>query len=95
MTDFILDENNDIIVENSSFKTGDSFQQEVKLIMQGPPGSFRENGYLGMDLLSSIDDDEASYIISELKKMLRLDGKKLNYINTDNDVIQIDVDYAD
>jgi hypothetical protein len=94
MEDFILDDNNDMIVENGSFKTDNSLKQETKLIIQGAPGHFRENGYLGLDLLNSLDDENID-IVPELKKMLKLDGKKLNKINFKGDIIQIDADYAD
>lgn len=94
MTDFVLDENNDIIAENGNFLFGDSLKQEVKLIIQGSPGHFRENGYLGLDLLNNLDDENIN-IIPELKKMLKLDGKKLSRINTVNDLIQIDAEYED
>lgn len=90
--DFLL-ENNDIKDIDGDFVTGDSLSQEVRSIMIVPPGQFRENGYLGMNLVNLIDDDESVDIKAEIKKMLKLDGKKLKTYTIVNDKIQLDAEY--
>ena len=93
MKDIMLDENNDLIISNGDFVLSESLLQETKLIMQTAPGHWRYNPILGLDMERFIND-EASYdeIKAELKKQLKLDGKRLKEFQVVGDQIKINVE---
>lgn len=93
MNDIILGTDDDLVFENGNFKVGSSLYQDTKAILSNPPGSFRLNGLLGIDLANEIDDDLGIDFKAEFKKQLKLDGKKLKTFDIVNDKLQIDVEY--
>ena len=93
MNDILLDNGNDLDFENGDFRIGDAVYQETKAILENPPGSFKLNGYLGIDLLNELNDDNGLLIKAELKKQLKLDGKRLKSFRIINGIIQADVEY--
>lgn len=92
MQDILLDEEGDIIIENGDFKIGESTYQEVKSLLETPPGGLRENGYFGIDLANEIDEDGSINFKAELKKQLKLDNKKLKTYSTNGNKLSIDVE---
>jgi hypothetical protein len=91
MVDLKFDD--DIVIEIGDFKQVDSINQEVEAIMRTPHGCFRNDGYLGIDLLSELMDDNIINIKRQLIMMLKRDMKRLNTFNiTTNGKIQIDVE---
>jgi hypothetical protein len=92
MKDILLDSDNDLSFENGDFKIGDSTYQEVKAILENPPGTFKLNGLLGMDLANELDEDGGINFRAELKKQLKLDGKKLKKFIIENGELQLDVE---
>ncbi|PCI11862.1 MAG: hypothetical protein COB73_00725 [Flavobacteriaceae bacterium] len=79
MTDFLLDTNDDILIANGDFKTGDSLDQEVGLIIRTNPGEWKEDPIMGAGLIrkikANVKDEEIEQII---RIQLARDGKNYN-----------------
>ena len=67
--------------------------QETKLIMQTAAGQWRYNPILGLDMERFVND-ETNYdeIKVELKRQLKLDGKRLKTFEIIGDQIKINVE---
>jgi hypothetical protein len=94
MIDILLTADGDLWIENGDFKTGDSTQQEVRLLLISSPGMLRENGYAGMDLPRFLDDETgvSDEFKAEFKKQLKLDKKELKGFDEINGKTYIDVE---
>ncbi len=91
MEDILLDENKDLKIENGDFAFGDSFEQDVEIIMSLTKGDLKSDAVLGVDLIKNINSN-----ISEtgLKQKIRLnlqrDNKKVGKISVENGTINIE-----
>ena len=91
MEDILLDENKDLKIENGDFAFGDSFEQDVEIIMSLTKGDLKSDAVLGVDLIKNINSN-----ISEtgLKQKIRLnlqrDNKKVGKIAVENGTINIE-----
>lgn len=92
MQDLILDTDNDLVIDNSDFKQAESTGQDVKQLLMIAPGTLRESGYSGIDLINELDEDVPINIKAELKKQLKLDNKKLTTYTISGDKLNIEVD---
>lgn len=55
MMDFLLDDNDDMIIANGDFQTGDSFDQEVGIIIRLNQGEMKSDPVLGPNLVRMIN----------------------------------------
>jgi len=91
MNDILLDNDNDLKIINCDFSVGNSFEQEVKIILSIVKGELKSDPVLGVDLIKNINS-----FISEigLKQKIRLnlqrDNKKTGKISIDNGIINIE-----
>ncbi|MBV7268366.1 hypothetical protein [Winogradskyella luteola] len=80
-TDFLLDENDDIIIANGDLLIGESLTQEVSLILRVNQGEFKNDPLIGANLIQLVKTNVSN---SELKKRVKLhlqrDGKDYNQI---------------
>ena len=76
MTDFLLDDNDDMIIVNGDFQTGDSFDQEVGIIVRLNQGEMKSDPVLGPNLVRMINASmNAERIKSTMKLNLARDAK--------------------
>ena len=55
MMDFLLDDNDDMIIANGDFQTGDSIDQEVGIIIRLNQGEMKSDPVLGPNLVRMIN----------------------------------------
>jgi hypothetical protein len=91
MQDLSLDITNDLLIENSDLKLIDATAQDVKQLLVISPGTLRESGYSGIDLINELDEDGSINFKTELKKQLKLDNKKLNRYNASGNNLSVEV----
>ncbi len=76
--DILLNENRDIQIENGDLVIGDSFQQEVGLIVQSNQGEWKSEPLIGANLIELINSEASeSEYKSKIKQALKLDNKEL------------------
>lgn len=83
VNDILLDENLDIIFENGDIKTGPSTNQHQKLLLISEKGQWRMHPFVGVGLLSAINDDEQGSLNAEIRKQFELDGMFCKHIKID------------
>lgn len=76
MNDILLDENDDLLIVNGDFVIGESFDQEVGIILRMCPGELKEDPVLGPQLIRLINSNTSELEIKQLVKLhLARDGK--------------------
>lgn len=76
--DILLDENRDIQIKNGDLVIGDSFQQEVGLIVQSNQGEWKNEPLIGANLIELMNSEASeSEYKSKIKQALKLDNKEL------------------
>ncbi|MBN1250692.1 MAG: hypothetical protein JXA16_01055 [Bacteroidales bacterium] len=89
MIDILLDENKDLTINNGDIKIGESINQEVELIFLVAPGQLREDGFIGVDIINELLNENV-YVRPLIKKMLKRDNKELKSFNILNNNILIE-----
>ena len=91
MKDILLDKNNDLLIKNGDFAVGDSFEQDVKIILSLTKGELKSDPVLGVDLIKNVNSQISE---TELKQKIRLnlerDNKKVGKISLENGTINIE-----
>lgn len=76
MTDILLDETDDLIVENGDFKVGESLTQDVGLILRLNQGGLKSDPLLGANVIRMINSDvDNEELQTKIKLHLQRDGK--------------------
>jgi hypothetical protein len=69
MTDFLLDTNDDLRIENGDFVIGNSLDQEVGMILKTNPGEWKEDPIMGAGLIRKL---KGNIIDQEIEQIIRL-----------------------
>lgn len=81
MTDLMLDNTDDLIIQNGDFKTGESTIQEVGIILRLTKGELKSDPLLGTDLIQLKKTKIKRFDIeSRARIALGRDGKDFNEI---------------
>lgn len=94
MTDFLLDENNDLVIKNGDILIGDSTLQNQNLIIQSQKGEFKNVPEIGVGILSEINNENKREVLSQIRRNFEYDGmtvNKLGFANNGN--ILVDAEY--
>ncbi|WP_348814061.1 hypothetical protein [Flavobacterium maritimum] len=87
MTDFLLDDNGNMLIANGDFVIGDSEAQDVELLIKSSKGAWKEHPLTGVGIAQLIKSKATEVRIKrDINEQLMLDG----FINID-----IDIDYPD
>ena len=78
MTDVLLDENNDLLIENGDFVIGVSDQQQQKHILIANKGEYKAHPEVGVGIIDMINNEAYGEVLIETKKQLNYDGMKIN-----------------
>lgn len=79
--DFLLDSTGDLAIENNDLLIGDSFTQEVDLVVQSNQGEWKRAPFLGPNLVEKINSGANPREIRQAVKVsLEMDGKDYNEI---------------
>jgi hypothetical protein len=80
MTDFLLDDNGDLLIKDGDFVIGFSDNQHQLDILVATKGEFKEYPELGVGISEMLSDDDFMDLLIEAKKNLEYDGMKINNI---------------
>lgn len=90
-TDFILDNNNNLIISDGDWLIGNSDQQNVELIFISYPGMWKQNPLIGCGIYGDINGNWTSNIQNYIKNQLNSDGYSQVKFNFNQSTSQIDV----
>lgn len=91
--DFLTDTDGDLLILDGDFVLGDSLKREIEDILLLTPGQLREDGFLGVGLLSWINDEHSlAGAKTEIERHLKRDGKHLITFMVQNSKIVIDAE---
>jgi len=86
MTDILLDDNLDLLIQNGDFVIGDAEEQIQQLILMASQGSFRNSPLTGVNIVQYIKSRLGPAEIDALKQKIKLQFQYDGYI-TVNTVI--------
>lgn len=90
-TDILLDTNFDIAVQDGDIVWGESFEQEIDLIVRARTGEWKFDPVLGCDLILFVNSNASKLdIIQKVKLQLERDGKNNLQINYSNGNLTVD-----
>ena len=79
--DFILDDNNDLLIKNGDFVIGATTMQDVGIIIQMNPGELKEDPVLGAGLVRLIKSNATQEEVEAIVKLhLKRDDKNYDTI---------------
>ena len=79
--DIILDQDNDLALLNGDFVVGDSYLQDVCIILQMSQGELKSDPFMGANLTTNIRGvKNDAKIKRHIEKQLQLDGKDYDLI---------------
>lgn len=85
MTDIVLDDQNDILIENGDFIIGDTDNQNQKLIVIANKGEFKEFPEVGVGIQNMLSDDDPTDVLIEIKRQLEYDGMQIDDVSLTQD----------
>jgi hypothetical protein len=89
--DILLDDNGDLIFRNGDFVIGDSFEQEVRLIIGLNKGGLKSDPVLGCELVRMINSQASQIAIQQkIKLNLERDNKKVGSVKIENGIVKIE-----
>ena len=78
MTDYLLDGNNDLLVENGDFVMGDSTLQNQNLLLWGAPGAYKQYPTVGVGVFNYLKDDNTDDMLRAIRQQFTQDGMTVN-----------------
>ena len=94
MTDFILDENGDLKIENGDFVIGDATLQNQDAILEFQKGELKEYPEVGVGLANALLDENPRNIITQIRRQFRYDGLEIKTLEvSENGSLIIDAEY--
>lgn len=77
MRDFLIDQDNNLLIENGDWFVGDSHHQHIELLLTSLPGQWKENPEAGVGLSLSQNGVIDGFIKRTIAVQLEADGFKL------------------
>ena len=77
MEDILLDDDFDLKIENGDIAIGSSLKQHDALLLLCNTGELRRTPYLGVGLISYLNDDELVGLRDKIQKNIELDGRRV------------------
>ena len=81
MTDLLLDDSNDLILEGGDFAVGHSDEQHQKHILIANKGEYKEHPEVGVGIENMLNDDAYTEMLIETKKQLQYDGMVIKNVS--------------
>lgn len=89
-TDFLLNQNGDMQIENGDFLTGESDDQHVDLLLTTNKGINKQHPTLGAELPLEVHGKLDSKVIRDIKLSMAADGYQALKVQVDNGNILIE-----
>lgn len=83
----------DIKVEDGYTSIDDVQPQNQALIIVSNPGEWKQNPETGVGIESLLLDENPGTLVSEVKRQLKADDFKVNYVRIENGQLLIDAEY--
>lgn len=94
MTDFLLDDNFDLLIVDGDLVVGDSTAQHQKILILADKGEFKDVPMRGVGALKYLEDHSPDNLAREIRQEFSADGMKVNKIQIAPDLnIQVDANY--
>lgn len=90
MRDFLLNPDNNLLIENGDWQEGDSHHQHIELLLTSLPGQWKENPETGVGLSLSQNGVIDGFIKRTIAVQLEADGFKLDHLQITEKGISID-----
>lgn len=81
-TDFLLDENGDLLIQNGDLVVGPSDNQHIDDIISSFAGFFKENPNLGVGINQDIKSQNGKGIVNTILQQLQSDGYQVPSVDT-------------
>lgn len=94
MTDFLLDETNDMSLNNGDFALGDASLQHQNHILMAQKGEYKESPEIGVGILTELLNENPRELLTQIRKNFEYDGMKVKTLKfASNGNIVIDASY--
>lgn len=94
MTDFLLDDNLDLLIADGDFVIGESTAQHQKLLILADKGEFKDVPMRGVGARRYLEDHTPENLAREIRQEFAADGMTVNKIQIASDLtIQLDANY--
>lgn len=94
MTDFLLDDNFDLLIVDGDLVIGESTAQHQKILILADKGEFKDVPMRGVGALKYLEDHSPDNLAREIRQEFSADGMKVNKIQIAPDLnIQVDANY--
>jgi hypothetical protein len=94
MTDFLLDDDSDLLVIDGDLVVGESTAQHQKMLILVDKGEFKDVPMRGVGTQRYLEDDSPEKLAREIRLEFSFDGMTVNKIQIASDLtIQIDAKY--
>jgi hypothetical protein len=90
--DILLNDQYELMTENGDFVTGDNLLQQQALLLATGKGHWKENPFIGVDLVDWINNENPEEMKKEIKRQFKADGIKVNSIDYSNGEFNIDAE---
>jgi hypothetical protein len=94
MTDFLLDDNLDLVIVDGDFVIGESTSQHQKILILADKGEFKDVPMRGVGARRYLEDHTPENLAREIRQEFATDGMRVNKIQIASDLtIQVDANY--
>lgn len=94
MTDILLDDTGDFLIENGDFVLGDATAQNQELILVAHKGEFKESPEIGVGISNALLSENLQDIINSIRRNFEYDGMKVNKLEIQaNGALTVDAHY--
>lgn len=93
MTDFILDENQDLKIMDGDFVIGNSTDQNVELIFTTTPGELKEHLETGVAINRAINGNIDRFLDRTIRVQMAADGYEIDKLQISEKGISIEGNY--
>lgn len=94
MTDYLLDDTNDLQISNGDFVTGDSTAQNQMQLLYGEKGSYKQYPTVCVGLMSFLKDNDITDLMREIRIQFSADGMTVSQLSYTNGQFQINAPYG-
>jgi len=94
MTDFLLDDKNDLTIENGDFVIGDATLQHQNHILLAQKGEFKNAPEIGVGVLTELNNENPRALLSQIRRNFEYDGMKVKSLKvSENGNLLVDAKY--
>lgn len=80
MTDLLLDEDGDVLIENGDFVFGEATTQNQELILVAHKGEFKESPELGVGISNALLQENLQEVLNSIRRNFEYDGMKVKQL---------------